>query len=308
MERLRTKLWKRRSQPDDSINEMETDEVTDSVPEEPIPQPNPSSILSFIPYAPSFLSRSQSSEPIASTSNATEESNMILNLSTALTEKVDLLTVENLHLQQSIIELSEELESLKESQASLISKSEDLSQSLSLERKRFLWQKNFYEKKILDLALACSSNPSTNGHVVGQDLQAVKEIFNNHESFYHETILELVAEQENKESQLVEVKAAFEQEIKRLTETHEATVAELIESNHEQVKELIQSHEDLVKDLLTGCEGLFDEMKVEYLRDAETNTDLKAKSGIKIWEQFQSKMCKTIMMVNMNGFEKNRKM
>jgi len=276
MERIKNKLW-RRSQSQSNTDSMDTSSRV-----------NPEDFYLNLSLNPTSNSPSMSSlsgnqqGPSTSTGNP---NSVTQSDAETLTQELSLVAEQNRSLEEAVQTLTAQLTSLQESQSALISKSEDLTQSLELERKRFLWQKVFYEKKILDLALGKISYTNDASAV---DSKAVLESISN--SFYHETIMELAVEQENQKSQIAEIKSSFEEEVKRLTQKHEADIYELVESNHEQVKLLVQTHEELIKDLLTGCEGIFDEMKLEYLRDSELNKELKTKSGLKIWDQFMGEM------------------
>lgn len=56
-----------------------------------------------------------------------------------------------------------------------------------------------------------------------------------------------------------------------------------------KVQQLTQGQEELIRDLLSGCEqGLFKEMREEYLIASERNVELKTTNGNKIWVQFSS--------------------
>jgi hypothetical protein len=72
---------------------------------------------------------------------------------------------------------------------------------------------------------------SNNGSVV--DPQAI--INSLSDSFYHETIFELVTEQENKEGKIKELENTFKEEIRKLKEQHAESVSEIAESNLLQV-------------------------------------------------------------------------
>ncbi|XP_035706588.1 uncharacterized protein LOC110848772 isoform X2 [Folsomia candida] len=151
------------------------------------------------------------------------------------------------------------------------------------ERRRVEWQKRFYEKKIVDVAMGVfSSSDNDHGRCDPDHLLASLS-----HDFYKETILELVAEQERKDGQIQDMKSSFEEEIKRLQTRQEADLADTVEAHFLQVQQLTQGQEELIRDLLSGCEqGLFKEMREEYLIASERNVELKTTNGNKIWVQF----------------------
>jgi len=255
MERLRAKLWRKRAEEDQESREEDRDNAT--MIHEGLEEPH----FSICP------------------TSATEE-----NEQDMLTSQIILATEENARLQEKVKELTGQLDDLQETHLAVQSRSEDLDQKLQLERRRFYWQKNFYEKKIVELALGLPSvnGPSSSRNNV--DPEALLAALSN--SFYHETILDLVTEQEKKDGELKDIKNLYQEKIRKLEEHHENVVAELVDTN--LLQQLMRAHEELVHDLLSGCEdGLFKEMKEEYLVECQTNVALKTTKGNTIWLKFQ---------------------
>lgn len=239
------------------------------------------------------------------------------NTHALMMDKIEQLTNDKYSLEETLSGLQSQLERAQEDSLSLRSKCDDLEKSLTLEKRRFRWQQKFYEKRIQQLTglpttPVISSREATPSEHMDMSLdgddsfaaaaeeddrgtlrrlrkyQSIEDLVECN-SFYEETIKALVMVQEDQAKELNELRKFYEEKLKALSMEHEVEVTEILESGNHQVEKLIRDNEALIRDLLTGCEGLFDQLKVEFTEEARSNVELKVVSGSNIIVQFQGK-------------------